>query len=266
MVAAPWSALIVFALLCVSIGLARFVRPRLPEAHRGHETVEAMQLMIGMLVTFTALVLGLLTASVKTAYDNAGQHLQEYALQLKELDQCMRNYGPATETARFILIDYTETLIASTWTSESPPAMTHRPDITGIARVGPNQTLGSELNQVYLALRHLEPVNSFQIGVRDDCLAIFGKVVATRRAAIEDDRSPISGPFFFILVFWLMVIFVSIGLAAPRNALSLVGIFLGAISLSLAIYVIVDLSHPYFIAFSSSDMRATLAAMTAPGS
>ncbi len=61
MFAAAWSALIVFVLLCASAGLGRFVRPRLPEDHRKHETVEAMLLMIGMLVTFTALVLGLLT-------------------------------------------------------------------------------------------------------------------------------------------------------------------------------------------------------------
>lgn len=34
---------------------------------------------------------------------------------------------------------------------------------------------------------------------------------------------------------------------------------------SLAIFVIFGLSHPYFVAFSSSDMRAAFAAMTAPG-
>ncbi len=53
--------------------------------------------MIGMLVTFTALVLGLLTASVKTAFDRAGRDLQDYALELTQLDQCLRNYGPGTE-------------------------------------------------------------------------------------------------------------------------------------------------------------------------
>jgi hypothetical protein len=261
-----WLALIVFVLLCASAGLGRYVRPRLPEDHRRRETVEAMQLMIGMLVTFTALVLGLLTASVKTAYDEAGHDLQEYALQLTQLDQCMRNYGPDTEPARAILADYTWTVIATTWTSEAPPAGTHRPEPSGIRRVGPSPALANQLNQIYLSLRHLQPADSFQAGVREDCIIVYNNVMAIRRSAIEDDRSPISVPLYLILVFWLTVIFVSIGLVAPRNALSLVGIALGAISLSLAIFVISGLSHPYFVAFSSADMRAAFAAMTAAGS
>jgi hypothetical protein len=122
------------------------------------------------------------------------------------------------------------------------------------------------LNQIYLSLRHLQPANSFQDGVRDDCIIVYNSVMAIRRSAIEVDRSPISVPLYLILVFWLTVIFVSIGLVAPRNALSLLGIALGAISLSLAIFVISGLSHPYFVAFSSTDMRAAFAAMTAAGS
>ena len=39
--------------------------------HRARETLELMQITIGLLVTFAAVVLGLVTASVKQAYDNA---------------------------------------------------------------------------------------------------------------------------------------------------------------------------------------------------
>ncbi len=75
----------------------------LPEAHRARETIETMQLMIGMLVTFAALVLGLLTASVKAEYDSAMRDRQDYALQLTQFDQCLRNYGPGAEAARTLL-------------------------------------------------------------------------------------------------------------------------------------------------------------------
>ena len=47
-----------------------------------------MHITIGLLVTFAALVLGLLTASVKQAYDSAANDRQRYALQLGLLDQC----------------------------------------------------------------------------------------------------------------------------------------------------------------------------------
>ena len=56
------SGLVVFVLLCASAALGMFVRPRLPEQHRSRETTELMQITIGLMVSFAALVLGLLTA------------------------------------------------------------------------------------------------------------------------------------------------------------------------------------------------------------
>src|SRR5215472_1526420 len=97
------SALLIVVLLCSSAGLGMFMSPRLPPAHRARETVEMMTLVIGMLVTFVALVLGLITASAKTGYDDAVHYRQEYALQLTELDRCLRNYGPGADAARAYL-------------------------------------------------------------------------------------------------------------------------------------------------------------------
>src|SRR6516162_4659559 len=70
------SALLIVVLLCSSAGLGMFIGPRLPPAHRARETVEIMTLAIGMLVTFAALVLGLITASVKAGYDDAVHYRQ----------------------------------------------------------------------------------------------------------------------------------------------------------------------------------------------
>jgi hypothetical protein len=56
------------------------------------------------------------------------------------------------------------------------------------------------------------------------------------------------------------VIFLSFGLIAPRNALALVTITLGAVSIASAIYVIVDLDTPFTgpIVISSMPLRDTL--------
>jgi hypothetical protein len=101
------SGLAVFVLLCSSAGLGILLRPRLPEHHRARETLELMQITIGLLVTFAALVLGLLTASVKQAYDSAANDRQRYALQLGLLDQCLRDYGPDANKARADIRSYT---------------------------------------------------------------------------------------------------------------------------------------------------------------
>jgi hypothetical protein len=244
--------------------VGRFIRPRLPEDHRNRETIEAMQIIIGMLVTFTALVLGLLTASVKTAYDRAGHDLQEYALDLTRLDRCLRNYGPDAAPIRDIIKSYTATLIASTWTSEPPPTGVQYPPMSDVPQVGPSRGLDDMLNHAYLDIRHLNVADAFHAGVREDCVAAYFSARAGRRAAIGDDRLQISRPFDVILVVWLMIIFAVFGLVSPRNIVSLIGVVLCSVSLSLAIFVVSSLSHPYFIAFPSDEMRAALAAMMAP--
>ena len=62
-------ATIVLLALVASGMLGQFIRPVLRERHLSRESIDAVQLVIGMLVTFAALVLGLLTASVKTSFD-----------------------------------------------------------------------------------------------------------------------------------------------------------------------------------------------------
>ena len=69
-----------------------------------------------------------------------------------------------------------------------------------------------------------------------------------------------------MLTLWLIVIFLSFGLIAPRNALALVTIMLGAVSIASAVYVIVDLDTPFDgpIVIASDSMRDALAHMSRP--
>src|SRR6476620_12056298 len=129
------SGLVVFVLLCTSAGLGILIRPRLPEHHRTRETVELTQITIGLLVAFAAVVLGLLTASVKHGYDSAAQDRQHYALQLTMLDQCLRDYGPDAAKIRVDIQSYTAAVIASTWPDEPPPTGVQYPDVTSMPRV-----------------------------------------------------------------------------------------------------------------------------------
>jgi hypothetical protein len=89
-----------------------------------------MTLVIGILVTFAALVLGLITALVKKEYDDAVNYRQEYALLLTQLDRCLRNYGPGADAARAYVRSYTAADIAIVWPSEPPPVGVPYPDTT----------------------------------------------------------------------------------------------------------------------------------------
>ena len=54
-------ALVVLALLCASAALGFLVRSRLPEAQRSKEAIEFIELIIVLLATIAAVVLGLQT-------------------------------------------------------------------------------------------------------------------------------------------------------------------------------------------------------------
>ncbi len=260
------AAILVFLLLCASALAARRIRPHLPEHHREQETIDTMHLMVAMLVTFSALVLGQLLASAKTSYTNDEHDRQQYALELSQLDLCLTDYGTDAIPARAILRDYTAAVIISTWPTEPHPAGFAYLDTAGLPRTGESPALTTTLNQLYLTIRQLTPATAAQTATLQDCAANYQTALTGRIAVIEDASGSLSTPFYCILAFWLMIAFAVLGLAAPPNKLSLLGILLCAVSLSLAIFLISDLSHPYSGAFHipSTTMRAALARMLPP--
>ena len=257
--------LIVFVLLWASARLGMFLRPRLPESHRTREVTELTQIGAGLLVTFAAIVLGLLTASVKQGYDRAAHDRQDYALRLAALDQCLHDYGPQTAAIRSDIAGYTAAVIASTWPSEPPPTGVRYPDVAGMPRIGAAPVLGRLMNTIGVDMTRLAAADPTQARVAALCMDRYRDVIHARFDVIEDAQATLLEPFYNVLVFWLMIIFACFGLMAPRTGLSNTVIALCAISLSSVMFVISDLSHPYGGVFgvSSAAMRGALDMMLA---
>ena len=260
------SGLTVFVLLCATAAVGILVRPRLPEHHRARETLELMQITIGLLVTFAALVLGLVTASVKQAYDNAALDRQRYALRLTLLDQCLRDYGPDAGKARTDIHSYTAAVIASTWPDEPPPTGVPYPDIRSMPRVGETPILAALMDRIGLEVAELSPGDTVHTKLAAFCLDRYKDVSRARRGVIEAARTGLFEPFYQVVVLWLMIIFTLSGLVAPRNTLAIITIVLTAISLSSVLFVILDLSAPYggFFGIPSTTMRTALSSMLSP--
>ena len=68
-------------------------------------------------------------------------------------------------------------------------------------------------------------------------------------------------PFLVVLVFWLILIFASFGLFAPYNVTVVVALLLGALSVSGAIFLILELDTPFegLIRLSDEPLRNALA-------
>ena len=259
------AACVVFVLLCASAALGMAAARALPDKHRGRETFDLMSLVIGMMVTFVALILGLVTASVKTGYDSAAHDRQYDAMVLTELDLCLRDLGPAGNAARGEVRSYTAGVIATTWPDEPVPTGLAYPD-KDIPRLGGSTILGDLMRDARLDLDRVNPADPGQARIADDCRNDFREFGSARFAVIQDVHEGLSAPFYKMMVLWLMVLFGGFGLIAPRHSLAVVTIALCAFSLSTAIFVIADLSSPYggLFAVSSDSMRAALASMMQP--
>ncbi|HLH51066.1 MAG TPA: hypothetical protein VKV96_17135, partial [Roseiarcus sp.] len=129
------SSLLLLVLLCAAAAVGSFVNSRLAEKHRSRDAIELVQLGITLLVTFTAIVLGLLTTSVKSGYDMAYAARGAYAGQLAQFERCLRDYGPETQQMREQLRSYVAAVIASTWPSEPPPKGVTYPDVAHLPRI-----------------------------------------------------------------------------------------------------------------------------------
>ncbi len=258
-----WSAILVFALLLVSTAIGVFVKPLLPEEHKAHETVQLVQLIMGMLITFAALVLGLMTASARNHFDSVTNDIRGYAADLIQLDVSFREYGADMDFARRNMRAYTAAAISTTWPDEIKPTGDYYPkDIPAENNQEKLEDfrLGDMLHATEQKVRQTTPHDVFHQSLLNVCLTQFDRLIQARWKLIEEGHGSISLPFFSMLTLWLMIIFLSFGLVAPRNALALVTITLGALSIASAIYVIVDLDTPFTgpIVVASQPMREAL--------
>jgi hypothetical protein len=258
---APGGAL--FFVLCGAAALGAYVRAKLPEKHRSPETMALVQVTISLLVTFTSIVLGLLTGAVTTQFQQASRNDGLFAGQLVQVDQCLRDYGPETAQMRQQFRGYVAAVLTSTWPDEPPPKEISHPDVSKDPVLGEGVSLTALLNTVRTELRELSPKNAVQERVLTDCAAEYSSFLKSRWDIIEESTSSISPPFYGVLSIWLVILFASFGLIARPNPVSGIIVALSALSIAVAVGVISDLDQPYGGLFSipSTATRNALADM-----
>jgi hypothetical protein len=258
---APAGAL--FLVLCGAAALGAYVRAKLPEKHRSSETMTLVQVTISLLVTFTSIVLGLLTGAVTTEFQQASRNDGLFAGQLVQVDQCLRDYGPETAQMRQQFRGYVAAVLTSTWPDEPSPKDISHPDVSKDPVLGEGVSLTALLNTIRTELRELSPKNAVQERVLADCAAEYSAFLSSRWNIIEESTSSISPPFYGVLSIWLVILFASFGLIARPNPVSGIIVALSALSIAVAVGVIADLDQPYGGLFSipSTATRNALADM-----
>jgi hypothetical protein len=254
-------ASLLFLLLLVSCAIGLVLQARLAERHRNRETIDAIRLVISILVTFTALVLGLLTSSVKTAFDDFSGRLRGYGANIIELDERMREYGGAAEPARAMLRTYVAAAIADTWPKEPAPSGDYP---LHLKVMSPGSIGSTELSTVLVhiddTIRRLDPADNFHRGLAEQIETRMTQTMELRWRLIETARSTVSWPLLGLMTSWLVMIFVVFGLSSPRNRVVYATMLLCAFSISSAVFMVLELDGPLegWIIVSSEPLRDAL--------
>ena len=241
----------------------RFLR----EHHRSRESVDSIRVLMTLLVTFVALVLGLVISSAQRRLDVLEAGLRGLSINITELDYRLREYGPEVDPLRADLILYTKAAIADTWPDDPPPPGEYPRHLNPLIKGGVESVeLGAVLNRIDIAIRHLTPEDAFHRSVASSLRTRMVELMQQRWNLIENGLPSLSGRFLVVLMFWLAVIFVIAGLTSPRNTVVILVTTLAALSLASSIFLALTLDRTLTgsIKISSAPLRDALLHITQP--
>jgi hypothetical protein len=232
-------------LICVFGGalIGIYLHAILPEHHLGSDSKDIVKLGMGLVGTMSALVLGLLVASAKGSYDAQSTELTQMSANIGILDRALTMYGPETKEIRAMLRGVVGHMTDQMWSSNSPV---------------PPSAAGGE--NIFERIHGLSPKNEPQRLLQSQALSIAVDIGKTRWLMYEQAITAVSLPLLVVLVLWLTVIFISFGLFAPFNATVVSSLLVAALSVSGAIFLILEMYSPYsgLIKISSAPLRASI--------
>lgn len=224
------------------LGMA--IHTMLPEHHLNAESKDVIKLGMGLIATMSALVLALLTNSAKGSYDTQRNEVTQVAANILLLDRVLAHYGPEAKEARDLLKLSVAGMINRIWPD----------DPVANAKLSPT-TAGGEL--FFDKIQELTPRNDVQRSLQAQAMKMSIDIGEARLLLFEQGGRSIPMPFLVLLIFWVTVIFLSFGLFAPRNATVVATLFLCALSVSGAIFLIMELDRPFggLIQISSAPLH-----------
>ena len=249
------TAIATLVLGCTFLGAVTglLLHARLPDHHLDADSKDVIKLVMGLIATMAALVLGLLISSAHRSYDAQEAEVQQLGVHLFQLDRALERFGPEASEARNLLHRIVSAEIAYASTSDGAGAATDKP-----------LRAQKDVAELFDRVVNLSPKTDAQRFMQTQALRLLAALSDTRLLLNEQARGSISWPFLVVLVFWLTVLFVGFGLFARTNPTIVAALLLGAISVAGAIFLILELNRPYggVIQVSITPIRNALIQMS----
>ena len=241
-------ALVAFACMFGGALTGLFIQRFLPP-HQRSESRDAIKMGVGLIGIMAGLVLGLLVGSAKSSFDSINAGLTQGGAKLITLDRILAQYGPEATDVRYELRGFVATSVASLWPKENTAS-------GGFKAV--EQTRGME--EVREKLQQLSPQTESQRWIQSQAIQMSTDLLQSRWLLIEQGHNSLPIPLLVILIFWFTILNITYGLLAPRNRTVIAVLFVCALSVSGAIFLILEMNDPLggMIKASSAPMRNAL--------
>jgi uncharacterized membrane protein YqjE len=200
--------------------------------HLREDVKDVIRLSTGIIGTIAALVLGLLIASAKNSYDARVTQFKQITTNVILLDLLLEQYGPDAQNLRGML-------------RIGVPMMVER--ITNEGRSGkpaPFETI-PEAQPLVNRIQELKPAKEAQHALQTRIVDAAVQLAQSRLALFTQSHESIPAPFLTILIFWLTVIFASFGLFVRLVPIVVVTFAVGALSVSGALFLILEMDQPF---------------------
>jgi hypothetical protein len=194
-------------------------------------------------------LLGLVTASAKSIFDESGATVRGAAVTFLTLDRNLARYGPETAPIRQALKDMLAFRIERTWPE------------SGTRGTGVTETLPPEVvEQISSRILALSPADETRRWLKGEALRQSEELLRARWRVLEAGGN-LPQPFLVAVILWLSATFASFGLYAPRNGTAVGVLAVAALSVAAAVFFIVELDGPFdgWITVSSEPLRFALA-------
>jgi hypothetical protein len=226
-------ALVVLASVFGSGLVGLSLRSVIPEQHLNEESIGMVRLCAGVLATLAALVLGLLVASAKANYDRVNDQVTQAATAIVLLDRTLAQFGPQAAEARSLLRAAVATVVGTVFSKHG----------RGVADLDDPQRLevGEKLEA---QIRTLPAQNEVQRTLQAHALELSTQVAKMRLLTSIQAEGSIPAMFLIVLLLWLAIMFAGFGLVSAWNPTVIVSLFLCALSLAGAVFMIEELNRP----------------------
>ena len=219
--------------------LGSFLRDVLPKEHISDESRDIVKVALGLIATLAALVLGLLVATASSALGTKVEEVQQAAAKIILIDHNLRQYGPQADEARNHLRRSVNGATRAVSSSANAAA-------SGLP-------VARAIEEFQHQLRILLPTNEEQRLLRTRLIQLGQEVAQTRWLLVEQGESSIRTPLLVVLIFWLTTLFAGFSLLSPRNnTVTMVAVFC-ALSVSSAIFLVLEMDRPFDGLFRISD-------------